>query len=173
MSRPAQAKAQTARHSAARLAAVQALYQIELSGGSPDEVIEQFRRYRLGEDIEGEKAVQPNADLFTEIVRGVCRRRGELADMLSAALTDRWPLERLQIVLRSILYAGIYELLARREVPARAAINEYVDLAHAFYAGAEPGMVNGILDRLARRLRPGELNDDAGTDAGDEALPAR
>ena len=165
--------AATAGLSAARLAAVQALYQIELSGGSVDGALEQFLRYRLDDHVGAESAVKPDSDLFTEIVRGVGRRRSELDDILSAALTDKWPLQRLEIVLRNILYAGIYELLARDSVPARAVITEYVDLAHAFYAGAEPGMVNGILDHVARRLRPGELGPGgAGTASGDETLPA-
>jgi len=84
-------------------------------------------------------------------------RQAEIDDMLNAALADEWPLDRVELVLRGILRAGVCELVSARGVPARAIINEYVDLAHAFYAGAEPGMVNGVLDKLARRLRPDEF----------------
>ena len=108
---------------------------------------------------DGEIAIQPDRNLFTEIVRGVWVRREELADMIGAALVEGWPLKRLEIVLRCILEAGVYELLARTSVPVRVVIDEYVDLAHAFYAGAEPGMVNGVLDTLAHRLRPDEFDN--------------
>jgi N utilization substance protein B len=144
--------------SAARLAAVQALYQVELTGGSPTEVVEQFLRHHLRERREDDGGVAGiDAGLFAEIVRGVARRGEDIDRMLALALTESWTLERLEVVLRCILRAGAYELLARPGMPARAAINEYVELAHAFYAGAEPGMVNGLLDRLARRLRPDEF----------------
>ena len=148
--------------SAARLAAVQALYQIDLGGGSMEDALLDFLRERGNETVDasdGEIAVPPDRDLFAEIVRGVWARREELADMIGAALVDGWPLNRLEIVLRCILQAGVYELLARPSVPVRVVIDEYVDLAHAFYAGAEPGMVNGVLDTLAHRLRPDEFDD--------------
>ena len=82
--------------------------------------------------------------------------------MLSEALAADWPPERLQVILRCILLVGTCELVARRNTPARVVIAEHVDLAHAFFAGAEPGMVNAVLDRLARRLRPGELAEGNG-----------
>jgi N utilization substance protein B len=150
--------------SAARLAAVQALYQIEQGGGSTTEVIEQFLRHRVrDEGAEGEP-VKADTTLFSAIVRGVHERAADIDRMLASVLTEGWTLERLEIVLRCMLRAGTYELLARGRMPARAAINEYVELAHAFYSGAEPGMVNGILDRLARTLRPEEF---AGARGGD------
>jgi N utilization substance protein B len=147
--------------SAARLAAVQALYQIELGGGSMEDALLDFLGERGNETVDapdGETAVPPDKDLFTEIVRGVWARRGELDEMIAAALVTGWPLERLEVVIRCILEAGVYELLSRSKVPARVVIDEYVELAHAFYSGAEPGMVNGVLDSLARRLRPDELS---------------
>ncbi len=159
--------------SAARLAAIQALYQIDLGGGSMEDALLDFLRERGNETVDasdGEIAVPPDRDLFAEIVRGVWARREELADMIGAALVDGWPLKRLEIVLRCILEAGVYELLARPSVPARVVIDEYVDLAHAFYAGAEPGMVNGVLDNLARRLRPDEFdNANAKAENGGQA----
>jgi N utilization substance protein B len=148
--------------SAARLAAVQALYQIDFGGGSMEDALLDFLGVRGDETVdapEGEVAVRPDRDLFAMILRGVWARRGELSDMIEAALVDGWPLNRLEIVLRCIIEAGVYELVARPEVPARVVIDEYVELAHAFYAGAEPGMVNGVLDTLARRLRPDEFVD--------------
>ncbi len=148
--------------SAARLAAVQALYQIDLGGGSMEDALLDFLSVRGDETVdapEGEVAVRPDRDLFAMILRGVWARREELSDMIEAALVDGWPLNRIEIVLRCILEAGVYELLARPEVPARVVIDEYVELAHAFYADAEPGMVNGVLDTLARRLRPDEFVD--------------
>jgi N utilization substance protein B len=150
--------------SAARLAAVQALYQIEQGGGSTTEVIEQFLRHRMGG--EGGVEVKHDTTLFSAIVRGVAERAADIDRMLASALAEGWTLERLEIVLRCVLRAGAYELMARERMPARAAINEYVELAHAFYSGAEPGMVNGILDRLARTLRPEEFAGARGA-AGD------
>ncbi len=148
--------------SAARLAAIQALYQIDLGGGSMEDALLDFLRERGDETVDapdGEIAVRPDRGLFAEIVRGVWARREELSDMIGAALVEGWPLNRLEVVLRCILEAGVYELLARPNVPVRVVIDEYVDLAHAFYAGAEPGMVNGVLDTLAHRLRPDEFDD--------------
>ncbi len=162
--------------SAARLAAVQALYQIDLGGGSMEDALSDFLGERGDETVdapEGETAVRPDRGLFTEIVRGVWARRDELADMIAAALVDGWPLNRLEIVLRCILEAGVYELLARPEVPVPVVIDEYVDLAHAFYAGAEPGMVNGVLDTVARRVRPDAfVDDDPKAESGGRASTA-
>ncbi len=155
----------SARRSAARLAAVQALYQTDHSGARPDAVLEEFLRFRLGDSFDTEHDAAPDKNLFTEIVRGVSVRRQSLDDMISAALTETWPLGRLEYILRAILRAGAYELEARPGTPARVVITEYVDVAHAFYDGQEPGMVNGLLDRLARTLRPDEFG--ARPEAGD------
>lgn len=147
---------------AARLCAVQALYQIALSGAPMDAVLEEFLRHRIREPSDEGETIRPRVTLFTELVRGTHRRRDEIDGMIAATLTEAWSLERLETVLRCIVEAGVYELLCRSQTPARVVINEYVDLAHAFYAGSEPGMVNGILDRLARRLRPAEFGIAAG-----------
>ena len=150
------------RQSAARLAAVQALYQVELSDDSADEVVLQFLENRREGEIdapEGDSAVPPKTELMTEIVRGVHARLADLDDILGAALSDDWSVARVEHVLRCILRAGAYELMARGGVPARVVINEYVELAQAFYGGAETGMVNGVLDKLARNLRPDEIDD--------------
>jgi transcription antitermination protein NusB len=142
------------KRTAARLATVQALYQIEVTGSSPANVVMEFVRHRLGSDSEGESFGDADEGLFAELVEGATARRDELDREIAAALTPDWPLERLEIILRSILRAGTFELLARPDVPVRVAISEYLDVAHAFFAGKEPGFVNGVLDRLARTLRP-------------------
>src|SRR5438876_8533171 len=102
--------------------------------------------------------------MFIDIVRGTCTRQGELDTMLTSALSEEWPVHRLETILRAILRAGAYELLGRPDVPPRVVISEYLDVAHAFFAGKEPGMVNGVLDRLARVLRQGDLDQGLGPD---------
>lgn len=145
-----------ARRSAARLAAVQALYQIDHSGASPDIVVEEFLRFRLGDSFDTENDVAPQKSVFTEIVRGTSGRISAIDETISTALSNKWTFDRLEFILRAVLRAGIYELEAAR-TPARVVISEYVDVAHAFYDGQEPGMVNGILDRVARRVRGEEF----------------
>jgi N utilization substance protein B len=148
----------TSRHSAARLAALQALYQVEMTGAPGAQVIDEFIHHRLGRpDAESGTARKTNEKRFTELVRGVTGRGGELDALIGPLLASGWRLERLEIVMRCLLRLGAWELLALLEVPARVVISEYVALAGAFYSGDEPGAVNGILDRLARKLRPGEL----------------
>jgi len=160
------------RRSVARLLAVQALYQIELSnieaggGAGADAVIAEFVKHRLGQEIEGENYGEADRALFVDIVRGASARQGELDGMISSALSEEWPLHRLETILRAILRAGAYELLGRADVPPRVVISEYLDVAHAFFAGKEPGMVNGVLDRLARVLRQDEADHGLGPDRG-------
>ena len=145
--------------SAARLAAVQALYQIDFSSSTSDSVHKQFLRYRLGDSFGVAGEIKPNKNLFSEIVRGVAGRQKEIDAVISRALTKRWSFDRLEIILRAILRAGVYELIARMDTPARVVITEYVDVAHAFYNDREPGLVNGMLDWIAHTLRPGEFGD--------------
>jgi N utilization substance protein B len=152
------------RRGAARIAAVQALYQIELTGASPDRVLREFVSHRMGEvphpkDEAGtdEAIGETDRELFAAIVRGASERRSELDEMVGSALAAGWSLERMDRVLRALLRAGAFELFARAETPARVAIAEYVGVANAFYEGREPGFVNGVLDKLARVLRPDEM----------------
>jgi len=145
------------RRKAARLAAVQALYQMELSGDPVEQVLHQFLEERLGEALDGLDLGQADRNLFTALVRGVASEQGELDDMLAAVLNEDWPLERLEKLLAIVLRGGTYELSARPEVPARVIISEYVHLTDAFFGGKEPSLVNGVLDRLARALRPEEF----------------
>ena len=165
------APAQRKRRSAARLAAAQALYQIDLTGADPALVVVEFREHRLGQDPAGgggAAKTEPDAAYFERLVRGVVERRAEIDAMLAPALAEGWTLARLEVVLRAALRLGAFELIALGDVPARVVINEYVNIAHMFFAGKEPGFINGVLDRLARRLRPSELEGaEAGSRIGD------
>jgi len=152
----------------ARLAAVQALYQIELTSAEPGAVVSEFLAHRLGREIDGDQYAEADRGYFADLVKGCSERREDVDGIVAAALPPDWPLARLESVLRAILRAGTYELLARSDVPARVAINEYVEIAHAFFSGKEPGMVNGVLDRIARTLREAELSG-TGRDGGAEA----
>lgn len=147
--------------SAARMAAVQALYQIELSGGLPDAVLREFREHRLPEVLEGLSLGDADRELLDDLVRGVMLEKEPLDDMLSAVLAEDWPIERLENLLKVILRAGTYELAFRLEIPARVTITEYVTLTQTFFDGKEPGMANGVLDGLARGLRPEEFEAGA------------
>jgi N utilization substance protein B len=158
--KPANAAEPGRRRTASRLAAVQALYQIDVTGTSPANVVGEFIKHRLGGDVEMENFAVADEGLFAELVEGTSARRDDIDRGISSALTPDWPLVRLEIILRAILRAGVYELLARPQVPAPVIISEYLDIAHAFFAGKEPGLVNGVLDSLARTLRPEGLRDD-------------
>jgi N utilization substance protein B len=144
-----------ARRAAARLAAVQALYQMEMTGTSPDEALKDSQD-RRSEEPRGRMA-EPDAALLGLLVRGATQDCAELDEMVGNALTVDWPVERLESVLRAILRSGAWELKARAQTPARVVISEYVDVAHAFYSGPEPGLVNAVLDRIAKVLRPEEF----------------
>ncbi|RDD63785.1 transcription antitermination factor NusB [Ferruginivarius sediminum] len=146
----------------ARLAAVQALYQVDLGKVSPQSVILEFLQHRLDEEIDGVRLGKIDRSLFGELVNGVSARREELEDMVAAVLDEDWPLDRLERLLRLILACGVYELAERPSVPARAVINEYVELARAFFDGKEPAMVNGVLDRLGHSLREEEFDSGQG-----------
>jgi N utilization substance protein B len=158
--KPARATDSGRRRTASRLAAVQALYQIDLTGVSPASAVVEFTRHKLGGNAPDESFGEADEKLFAELVEGTAARRADIDRGIASALTPEWPLERLEVILRAILRAAVYELLARRDVPARVVISEYLDIAHAFFAGKEPGLVNGVLDRLARTLRPEGLRDD-------------
>jgi N utilization substance protein B len=146
------------RRSVARLAVVQALYQLELNQTiDPEPVLREFARHRFGQEIDGDRYGEVDPALFSDIVRGVTSHRERLDDTIAAALTEDWPLRRLDSVLRAILRAGAYELVHRHDVPPRVSISEYTTIAHAFFVGKEPGLANGVLDRLGRTLRGAEM----------------
>jgi N utilization substance protein B len=142
-----------ARRSAARLAAVQALYQIEVTGTPAEAVIGEFVQHRIGRDIDGEKFITAEPQLFSDIVRGTSARREDVDRLVGGALSEQWTLERLELPLRAVLRAGAWELLATPDTAPGIVINDYVEVAHAFFGGREPGMVNGVLDRIARVLK--------------------
>ncbi|GAB4235971.1 MAG: transcription antitermination factor NusB [Kiloniellaceae bacterium] len=146
--------------SAARLLAVQALYQIAVGQESAKQVLQEFLQHRVEEDIEGLKHASVNRELLAELVEGATRKAEELDDMIAAVLDEDWTLDRLEILLRGLLQAATYELAERLEVPARVVISEYVDLANAFFDGRETAFVNGLLDRLAHVLRAEEFDGE-------------
>jgi transcription antitermination protein NusB len=148
----------TRRRSVARLAAVQALYQLELNRGTdPGAVVREFAHHRLGREIEGDRYGEADPALFSDIVRGAGADLDRLDAAISGALTEEWPLARLDAVLRAILRAGAYELLHRPDVPPRVSIDEYTTIAHAFFSGKEPGLANGVMDKMGRSLRAAEM----------------
>ncbi len=147
------------RRRAARLAAMQALYQIEVMSDEVESTIFEFLHQRRGLTLESEGVMAMDNDFFADLVRGAVRRQREIDDLVVRALSEGWRLERLESVLRGILRCGVYELLLRVDVPAKVVINEYVEVTDAFFAEDQKKFVNAILDRIAHRLRPGELPD--------------
>ncbi|MCP2680373.1 transcription antitermination factor NusB [Maricaulaceae bacterium NA33B04] len=137
----------------ARLSAVQALYQMELTGQGATKVVKQFRDHHFGYDDEPGEYVEADEDFFEDLLTGIVARQDEVDRHIAGVLREGWKLSRLDATVRAILRAGGYELLAREDVPAAAAINEYVDVANAFFEGSEPGFVNATLDTLSKKLR--------------------
>ncbi|MFY9759633.1 MAG: transcription antitermination factor NusB [Xanthobacteraceae bacterium] len=142
---------------AARLAAVQALYQMDLAGTGVNEIMTQFEKHWLGGEIEGVQYRPAEPAYFRDIVEGVLREQKRLDPQIDAALARGWPLKRIETVLRAVLRAGAYELACRADVPARVVTAEYVDVAGAFVDKEETGMVNAVLDQLAHELRAAEF----------------
>ncbi|MGC1354862.1 MAG: transcription antitermination factor NusB [Xanthobacteraceae bacterium] len=146
---------------AARLAAVQALYQMDLAGTGLNEILAEFENHWLGAEVEGANYLPAEAAFFRDIVGGVVREQTKLDPRIDAALSRGWPLKRIEAVLRAVLRAGAYELTCRRDIPARVVTSEYVDVASAFVEEDETGMVNAVLDQLARELRTDEFDGAA------------
>jgi len=140
--------------SAARLAAVQALYQQEMEGTPLVLLLTEFHQHRLGATIDDIEYADAEVSFFDDVVKGVDARREELDGLIAARLASGWTMERLDKPMRQILRAGTYELLARPDVPVATAISEYVDVAAAFYDKREKGFVNGLLDAVAKAVRP-------------------
>jgi transcription antitermination protein NusB len=147
---------------AARLAAVQALYQMDLAGTGLNDIMTEFESHWLGGEVEGEQYRPAEAAFFRDIVGGVVREQARLDPQIDAVLTCGWPLRRVEAVLRAVMRAGAYELACRSDVPAAVVMSEYVDVASAFVDREETGMVNAVLDQLARGLRPGEFGGALG-----------
>ncbi|MEE9434791.1 MAG: transcription antitermination factor NusB [Sphingorhabdus sp.] len=151
MTKPASKRSQS--RSVARLAAVQALYQIGMEEISVERLLKEFHDHRLGAEIEDAQYADADADFFDDIVIGVNKRRDEINAVIESKLDEKWKLERLDITMRQILRSGVYELIARADVPTATIINEYLDVAHAFFDEKEAKFVNGLLDAVAKEKR--------------------
>jgi N utilization substance protein B len=138
---------------AARLAAVQALYQHEMEATRLVQLLDEFHRHRLGAEIDDDVYAEAEVAFFDDVVKGVLARRDEIDEMLSSKLAEGWKLERLDKTMLQILRAGTYELMARPDVPTASAISEYLDVAHAFFDEREAKFVNGVLDAVAKAVR--------------------
>ncbi len=153
--------------SLARMAAVQALYQMDMAGTDLADVIDEFVKHRFttaaeegeADDDSRDTLIGADATFFAEILRGVLRRQRDIDPLVDEQLATGWRLVRIDSILRAILRAGVLELMERPDVPARVTINEYINVAHAFFDEDEPKVVNGVLDRIARRVRPKEFED--------------
>ncbi len=150
--------------SSARLAAVQALYEIDMTGVAADSVIHEFLKNQWkpipgmqNDEEDLPELADPDGALLAELIRGVSAKQVDLDGMIGPALSGDWTVERLEVILRAILRAGAFEMLSMSDVPARVVINEYVNVAKAFFDDNKPGMVNGVLDKLARVLRTAEM----------------
>lgn len=147
--------------SAARLSAVQALYEMDLAETPADPVLQAFITDRWRSVDDGRIIARPDQEFLSAVVKGVVERLAEIDGHVTEFLTGNWTVARLEPVIRAALRAGVFELLARPDVPARVVVSEYVGVADAFYDGREGALINGVLDKIARRVRPGELEADA------------
>jgi len=143
---------------AARLAAVQALYQMDIAGTALSDILAEFESHWLGGEVEGSQYLPAEAAFFRDIVGGTVREQRKLDPLIDAALSAGWPLKRVEALLRAVLRAGAFELDQRGDIPARVIVSEYVDVANAFVDRDETGMVNAVLDALARQLRAAEFD---------------
>jgi N utilization substance protein B len=139
--------------SVARLAAVQALYQMETGGAGVETVIREFSDHRFGADIEGVRLAQADEAFFAELVRGVVAVQAAVDGAVTRRLARGWRLERIDATARAILRCGAFEVMRRPDVPAEVAIDEYVEIAKSFFDGPEPGFINAALDAIARDER--------------------
>ena len=150
-------RAKPVERSAARLGAVQALYQMDIGGTDVGETLAQFSSRAIGDDFDGGQCGEADYKHLKDVVDGVVREQASIDPLVDNILDKSWPLHRLDATVRAILRAAAYELMFLEKVPARVAISEYVDVASAFFDVEEPKFVNGVLDRLARQRRPEEF----------------
>lgn len=139
--------------SVARLAAVQALYQMEVSGAGVDAVVREFSEHRFDRDVEGERLAAADETFFAELAKGVVSNQAKIDQGIVKRLASGWRLERLDATARAVLRAGAFELMYRPDVPTEVVINEYVEIAKSFFEGPESGFINGALDAIARDAR--------------------
>jgi N utilization substance protein B len=140
--------------SVARLAAVQALYQMEAAGAGVETVVREFSDHRFGGDMEGQVLAEADEAFFAELMRGVVQAQADIDQLIAKRLATGWRLDRIDATVRAILRAGAYELTRREDVPVEVAIDEYVEITKSFFEGPEPGFVNATLDSIARDRRP-------------------
>src|SRR6201992_1440494 len=145
------------RRGAARLAAVQALYQMDIASAGIYDIFAEFESHWLGNEVEGERYLPAEAAFFRDVVSGVVRDQARLDPLIDDALSKGWPLKRTDAILRAVLRAGAYELQHRKDIPGRVVVSEYVDVANAFVDREETGMVNAVLDQIGRQFRPDEF----------------
>ncbi|PSO14804.1 transcription antitermination factor NusB [Bradyrhizobium sp. MOS003] len=145
------------RRGAARLAAVQALYQMDIAGAGINDIFAEFESHWLGNEVEGDTYLPAEAAFFRDVVSGVVRDQQKLDPLIDEALSKGWPLKRIEAILRAVLRAGAYELQHRKDVPGRVVVSEYVDVANAFVDREETGMVNAVLDQIGRQFRGDEF----------------
>ena len=157
MKAPAPRENKANRRGAARLAAVQALYQMDIAGTQVNDILAEFESHWIGREVDGSQYLPAEAAFFRSVVQGVLQDQRRLDPLIDKALQGGWPLKRVEALMRAVLRAGAFELSSRGDVPARVVVAEYVDLAHAFLDRDETGMVNAVLDQLARQLRASEF----------------
>jgi N utilization substance protein B len=145
------------RRGAARLAAVQALYQMDIAGAGINDVFAEFESHWIGGEVEGDKYLPAEGAFFRDVVSGVVRDQARLDPLIDDALSRGWPLKRIDAILRAVLRAGAYELEHRKDIPGRVVVSEYVDVANAFVDREETGMVNAVLDQIGRQFRLDEF----------------
>lgn len=138
---------------AARLAAVQALYQMDMAGSGVLEVVAEYEAHRLGQELDGDTYLKADASWFRSLVAGVVRDQTKIDPLIRQALQDDWSLSRVDSTVRAILRSGTFELLERKDVPVAVIVTEYVEIAHAFFQDDEPKLVNAVLDRIAKQVR--------------------
>ena len=137
---------------------MQALYQMDIAGAGINDIFAEFESHWLGGEVEGDKYLPAEAAFFRDVVSGVVRDQAKLDPLIDEALSKGWPLKRIDAILRAVLRAGAYELEHRKDVPGRVVVSEYVDVAHAFVETEETGMVNAVLDQIARQFRADEFS---------------
>ena len=139
---------------AARLAAVQALYQHHMEGTVVTRLLDEFHQHRIGQEIEGEEYADADVAFFDDLVKGTVARRDEIDGVVAAKLAEGWALSRLDKTMLQVLRVGAYELMARPDISKATTISEYVDVAKAFFDDREAKFVNGVLDAVAKEVRP-------------------
>ena len=142
---------------ASRLAATQALYQMDVAAKGINEILAEFETYWIGREIEGDQYKPAEIEFFRDILNGVLSNQAPIDQLIDATLAGGWPLARVEAVMRAVLRAATYELRKRKDIPARVVITEYVDVAAAFLGRDETGMINAVLDKIARELRADEF----------------